>query len=64
MHRNGCPNDPTALAGAAAIVIFSDGGVPSKAPTFDQLEANQDEPQPADFDRAHWQRLVGRWRQE
>ena len=40
------------------------GGVPSKAPTFAELEANQDKPQPRDFDRARWQKLVDQWRRE
>jgi type 1 glutamine amidotransferase len=39
------------------------GGVPSQTPTFEQLEANQDYPQPPDFDRKKWIDLLKSWKQ-
>ncbi|OHB68661.1 MAG: hypothetical protein A2V70_07035 [Planctomycetes bacterium RBG_13_63_9] len=39
-------------------------GVPSKTPSFAELEANQDYPQPADFDRQHWEAEIAKWKNE
>ncbi len=33
-------------------------GVPSKTPTLEELEANQDKPQPKNFDRKRIQRMI------
>lgn len=38
------------------------GGVPSKTPTLDELLANQDKPQPKDFDRAKIEKLIKEWK--
>jgi len=40
------------------------GGVPSKAPTLEELEANQDYPQPKNFNRGHIEEILKKWRQE
>ena len=34
------------------------GGVPSKTPTLEALEANQDKPQPKDFDRDKIRKVI------
>jgi type 1 glutamine amidotransferase len=36
-------------------------GVPSKTPTVEELQANQDYPQPANFDRARIQKMLDEW---
>jgi hypothetical protein len=38
------------------------GGVPSKTPTLEELEANQDEPQPANFDREKVRKMIEQWK--
>ncbi len=38
------------------------GGVPSKKPTIEELEANQDKPQPNKFDRAKVLKLMSEWK--
>jgi type 1 glutamine amidotransferase len=38
------------------------GGVPSKTPTVDELLANQDKPQPKNFDRAKIEKLIEEWK--
>ena len=38
------------------------GGVPSKTPTLEALEANQDKPQPKDFDREKVRKMMEHWR--
>jgi hypothetical protein len=38
-----------------------EGGVPSKTPTLKELEANQDYPQPANFDRQRIQQMIDGW---
>ncbi len=38
------------------------GGVPSKTPTFEELEANQDFPQSKKFDKAKWLKLMEEWK--
>jgi hypothetical protein len=40
------------------------GGVPSKTPTFEELEENQDYPRPDNFDRKRWQDLLDTWKRE
>jgi hypothetical protein len=40
------------------------GGVCSKAPTLEELEANQDYPQPKDFNRRHVEDVLKKWRQQ
>jgi len=40
------------------------GGVPSKTPTLEELEANQDFPQPKDFNRRHVEDMLRLWRGE
>ncbi len=37
------------------------GGVPSQNPTLEELEANQDKPQPANFDRQRIQKMIEKW---
>lgn len=37
------------------------GGIPSKTPTWEELEANQDFPQPANFNRAEWEKKIAEW---
>jgi len=37
------------------------GGVRTPTPTFEELEANQDYPQPKNFDRTHWEQLIRQW---
>ncbi len=37
------------------------GGVPSQNPTLEELEANLDKPQPANFDRQRIQKMIERW---
>ncbi len=39
------------------------GGVPSKTPTLEELEKNQDYPQPKNFDRQRIEALMKQWRQ-
>jgi hypothetical protein len=39
------------------------GGVPSKTPTLEELEANQDKPQPRGFDREKMRKMIEGWRQ-
>lgn len=39
-------------------------GVPSKTPTFEELEANQDKPQPEGFDKAKVLKLMEEWKAE
>ena len=38
------------------------GGVPSANPTFEELEANQDKPQPPDFDREKVRQMIQAWK--
>ena len=38
------------------------GGVPSKTPTLEELEANQDKPQPKNFDREKIEKLIEEWK--
>jgi len=38
------------------------GGVPSKTPAFEELEANQDFSQPKNFDKKRWETLMEEWR--
>jgi hypothetical protein len=38
------------------------GGVPSKTPTLEELEANQDKPQPAGFDRQKVRKMIEQWK--
>lgn len=38
-----------------------EGGTPSTTPTLEELEANQDYPQPDDFDRERIQRMIDEW---
>lgn len=40
------------------------GGVPSKTPTWAELEANQDFPPPPQFDRKHVENLLEQWKRE
>jgi hypothetical protein len=40
------------------------GGVPSKTPTLEELEEDQDYPQPKNFDRKRWQELLDTWKRE
>ncbi len=37
------------------------GGVVTKTPTMEELEANQDYDQPKNFNRKHWQELIRQW---
>ena len=37
------------------------GGIPSKTPTWEELEANQDYKQPGNFNKEHWQKLIEEW---
>lgn len=39
------------------------GGVPSRTPTFEELQANQDYPEPANFDRQRVLELLESWKQ-
>lgn len=39
------------------------GGVPSRTPTFEELQANQDYPEPANFDRQRVLDLLESWKQ-
>ena len=39
-------------------------GVPSKTPTFEELEVNQDEPKPKKFDKAKVLKLMEEWKAE
>jgi len=39
-----------------------EGGVPSKTPSFEELEANQDYPQPKNFDRQRWLKEIEQWK--
>jgi type 1 glutamine amidotransferase len=48
----------------AAHVEVPPTGVPSRSLTVEDLEANQDEPQPADYNRARVQALLDQWRAE
>jgi len=52
-----------AIVWAAHVEIPSDG-VPSRPLTVKELEANQDKPQPADFNPARIQALLDQWRAE
>lgn len=36
-------------------------GIPSKTPSWEQLEANQDYPKPAKFNRAAWEKKIAEW---
>lgn len=36
-------------------------GIPSKTPTWEELEANQDYPQPPNFNRAQWEKKIAEW---
>ena len=38
------------------------GGVPSKAPTLEELEANQDYPAPKNFDREKTRKMIQEWK--
>jgi type 1 glutamine amidotransferase len=38
------------------------GGVPSQNPTLEELEANQDKPQPANFDRQRIEKMIEQWK--
>ena len=38
-----------------------EGGVPSKTPTVEELEKNQDYEQPANFDRERVRRQIDEW---
>ncbi len=40
------------------------GGVPSKTPSLEELEANQDEPQPANFNKDQVRKLIQKWHAE
>jgi hypothetical protein len=40
------------------------GGVPSKRPTLEELEANQDKPQPNGFDRDKIRNMIEQWRHQ
>ena len=40
------------------------GGVPSKTPTFEELEINQDKPQPANYDKQAIKNLMEEWKKE
>jgi len=40
------------------------GGVPSKTPTLDELEANQDYPKPENFNRKRIEEILKKWREE
>jgi len=40
------------------------GGVHSKTPTLEELEADQDYPQPKDFNRRHVQEILNKWTKE
>ncbi len=51
------------IAWIAGLEIPPDG-VPSKTPTLEELEANQDYPQPENFNRQRVQDLLDKWRQE
>jgi hypothetical protein len=44
-----------------AKIEIPEGGVPSKRPTLEQLEANQDYPQPNNFDKQRVLRLIEDW---
>jgi hypothetical protein len=48
----------------AAHVPVPEGGVPSRTPTLEELEANQDDKPPADFNRARIQALLNQWHAE
>jgi hypothetical protein len=37
------------------------GGVPSKNPTLEELEANLDKPRPANFDRQRIEKMIEAW---
>ncbi|MBP7936816.1 MAG: DUF1080 domain-containing protein [Phycisphaerae bacterium] len=50
-----------AVAWVAGLEVPADG-VPSKTPTFEQLEAGLDKPQPKDFDKNSVSKLLDRWR--
>jgi type 1 glutamine amidotransferase len=39
-------------------------GVPSKAPTFEQLSKNLDKPEPPGYDRRRWQTQLEQWRKD
>ncbi len=52
-----------AIAWIAGLEVPPDG-VPSKTPTMEELEANQDYPQPKNFDRQRWVDLLNRWKEE
>lgn len=49
-----------AIAWVAKLDVPADG-VPSKTPTMDSLEANQDKPQPQQFDRDGVQKVIQQW---
>ena len=44
-----------------AKIDIPNGGIPSKTPTWEELEANQDYPQPKNFDKARWTKLIDEW---
>ncbi len=48
----------------AAHVPVPEGGVPSRTPTLEELEANQDDKPPADFNREHIRDLLKQWHAE
>jgi len=48
------------IAWVAKIDIPPDG-IPSKTPTWEELEANQDFPKPANFNRAEWEKKIAEW---
>jgi hypothetical protein len=50
-----------AIAWTAGVEIPA-GGVPSKTPTFEELQANQDYPAPKDFGPEQAQKLIEPWR--
>ncbi len=51
------------IAWTAHIEIPAEGIV-TKTPTFEQLEANQDFPQPANFDREGWEKKIEHWNKQ
>ena len=48
------------IAWTAGLEIPPDG-IPSRTPSLEDLEANQDFPQPADFDAAAWRQKIEQW---
>jgi type 1 glutamine amidotransferase len=44
-----------------AKIDIPQGGIPSKTPTWEELEANQDFPQPKNFNKERWIKLIQEW---